>query len=70
MAAEAEAVFHGFADLHGSGLEWDVIEIAAWIRIVQIDRRWSSFGLHGLKTEDRFDTAGGTQQMTELALGA
>ena len=36
VAAEAEAVFHGFADLHGSRLEWDIIQIATRIQVVHI----------------------------------
>ena len=61
MAAEAEAVGHDlvYADL--SRCVRNVVEVASFTGMVEVDRRRKHIGMNGQSRDDELDAAGGTK---------
>ncbi len=70
MAAEAEAVGHDVVDARFAGDVGDVVEVAAFAGVVEVDGGGEDAGVNGQGRGDQLDAAGGTQEVAELALGA
>ena len=70
MAAEAEAVGHDVVDAGLAGDVGDVVEVAAFAGVVEVDRGGKDAGVDGQGRGDQLDAAGGAQEVAELALGA
>ena len=70
VAAEAEAVGHDVVDAGFAGDVGDVVEVAAFAGVVEVDGRGKDAGVDGQGRGDQLDAAGGAEQVAELALGA
>ena len=70
MTAETEAVGHHGVDAAFSGDVRDVVEVAAFTGVVEIDRRRKHAVVNRQRRDDQLDPARGTQRVAELALGA
>ena len=70
MSAESEAVGHDRVDAGFAGDVGDVVEVAAFAGVVEIDGRGKHAVVNGQGRDDQLDAAGGAQQVAELALGA
>ena len=70
MAAEAEAVGHHAIDDGFAGDVGDIIEIAKFVGIIEVDRRRQDIGMNRQRRGDQLDAAGSAEQVAELALGA
>src|SRR6266404_3459274 len=55
LAAEGYAIRDGVFDLCGASGLRDVVQVAGWIRRVEVDRRWKLARLHG---DDRGSDSG------------
>src|SRR5947208_1801804 len=70
MAAEAEAVGHHAVDPGLAGDIGDVVQVAPFAGLVEIDSWGEHAVVDGQGRGDQLDAPGGAQEVSELALGA
>ena len=70
MTAKAEAIGHDVIDARFAGDVGNVVEVAAFAGVVEVDGGRKDAGVNGQCRGDQLDAAGGPQRVTELALGA
>ena len=70
MAAESEAVGHDSVDAGFARDVGDIVQVATFAGMVEVDRGGEDPVVDGQGRDDQLDAPGGTQEVSELALGA
>src|SRR5258706_14269291 len=69
VAAEAEAVAHGVGEVAVAGLVGDVVEVASFVGVFEVDRGGDEVSVDGQGADDCLDTTGSPEEVAHLALG-
>ena len=70
VTTESEAVVHGYLDLHLAGMIWRVIQVATWIRRIEINGGWYDVVVAAQDGKNHLNASASAERMPQMPLGA